>query len=996
MEKNYWKSLEERAKDASLEVTRGKEFLLTPEELAVEEAAAGKSGVTRREFLKLMGASLVMASATSACRRPIEKIIPYLNKPEEITPGVANWYASTCGECPAGCGLLTKTREGRPVKLEGNPDHPMNRGGLCPRGQASLLNLYDPDRLKGPVRRSSATGRDSWETISWETVAGLFHEKKGKTVLLTDSILSPTTQKLMGEFLEAFPKAQHVSFEPLSLETLMAAQKDSYGEAVVPRYRFDKAEYILSFGADFLDTWLSPVEFTKQFSRGRKLENGKMSRFVAFESVPTLTGTNADWHIPVAIGDELKIALSLAHEIVVAKKLSPYASSPVVASLSPFPIETVATQTGLEGETLRQIASELWKNKGRGLVLGGGYPLNNPLGKALHIVVNFLNSVLGNEGVTIDGRFSPSLQSSGARSDLQDLMMEMERGGVACLIIYKTNPVYILGDAFEKALQKVDLVVRLGDRLDETALKSHWVLPLNHYLESWGDASAQKGLWSLVQPAIRPLYDTKSFEDILLSWMGRPETFHDVLKNFWKENLYPNYGGGVSFNRFWESVLREGVLDTRPSWNSSSPRPFKTEALLMIRDVLSFTLSDLSSTTLVAHPTIPHYDGRHDNNSWLMELPDPVTKITWTNYLSLSPKKATDLKLREGDIVRVKTKEFESELAVHLQPGLHERVFAVPLGFGHTKIGRVGDNVGVNAFRFGFVNAATLEKTGKWVRLPSTQQHQVLEGRPIVRETTLTQYQKDPKAGNEEEGHLPSMWSGHKYEGYRWGMAIDLNACTGCSACMIACQAENNIPVVGEKRIKQGREMHWIRIDRYYSGEEQNPEVLHQPMLCQHCENAPCETVCPVLATLHNEEGLNVQVYNRCVGTRYCSNNCPYKVRRFNWFEYLRGLETPLAMVLNPDVTVREKGVMEKCTFCVQRIQEGKDKAKDFGRSVQDGEIKTACQQSCPAEAIVFGNLNDRESAVSKIERNPRGYKVLADLNTRPSITYLTKVRHKV
>lgn len=990
--KTHWKSLEE--------LSGFPEFQVDDDD---------KNGVTRREFLKFMGASLVMAGVATACRRPVEKIVPYLNQPEEITPGIANWYASTCGECPSACGLLAKTREGRPIKLEGNPEHPMNRGGLCARGQASLLNLYDPDRLKNPVKKG-ADGR--WEALSWQkadegiqNILKAIREKKGKVRLLTDTIVSPSTQKLLNEFLAPFGDAKQISFEPLSLENLAAAQKDSYGEAIVPRYRFDQADYILSFGADFLDTWISPVEFAKQFSKGRKPSDGKMSRFVAFESVPTATGSNADLHIPVAFGEELKIALALAHEVSTREMPGGAATG----ALTPYAAEAVAEQTGVDAQILKRIAKELWNHRGRSLVLGGSTAPSGAEGKALHVAVNFLNSILGNDGKTIDAKNSPSLQgapqSAGGRAALDEWISELKNGGVDCLFIHKTNPSYVLGEEFDQALEKAGVVVRLSDRIDETALKAHWVLPLSHFLESWGDAEPQRGLYSLVQPSIQPLYETRSFPEILLGWMGNKISWHDTLQNFWKENIFPKAGGFVSFTAFWETALRGGVFDTRKSLNGHAPRSFDPAALQAAAHQLPSVLRQIPAKNtgagpmLVAYPTIPHYDGRSQNNGWLMELPDPVTKITWRNYVSIAPKKAAELGLKEGDVVRVRNEKFTAELPVHLQPGLHEKVFAVPLGFGHTQIGRVGNGVGVNAFRFGAAAAASLEKTGGWIRLASTQQHHSLEGRPIVHETTLKEYQKNPAAGNEPVP-LPTMWSGHKYEGYRWGMAIDLNACTGCSACMIACQAENNIPVVGEKQILKGREMHWIRIDRYYSGDADNPETLNQPMLCQHCENAPCETVCPVVATLHNEEGLNVQAYNRCVGTRYCSNNCPYKVRRFNWFEYLRSLETPMSMVLNPDVTVREKGVMEKCSFCVQRIQEGKDKAKDLStkevtRKVLDGEIQTACQQSCPAEAIIFGDLNDPESRVSQLAKNPRGYNVLAELNARPSITYLTKVRNK-
>ena len=1013
--KHYWKSLEALEKNPEFEAAMQKEFLHTPEELSADVEADEKSGVSRREFLRLMGASVVMASAAACTRRPVEKIVPYLNKPQEITIGIPNWYASTCGECPAACGLLVKTREGRPIKLEGNNEHPLNQGKMCARGQASILNLYDPDRLKGPMKNNNGSFKETtWEEAD-KTLQEVFkniQNKKGSIRLLTGHIPSPATRRLIQEFLGRFENAKQVVFEPLSLEEVSRGQEASYGTPVVPHYHIDKAKILVSFGADFLDTWLSPVEFTNRFAKNRKLKNGSMSKFVCFESIASLTGSNADLRIPVKAGDELKIALALAHEL----------GAPIAADTD-----------GVDRKMIRQLALELKKYPGETLVLGGGYANKGPDGLALQIVCNFINSVLGNDGSTIDAQNSPSLQAGGSYEELFKLIDEMANAQVDLLLIYKTNPAYILPKhfKFEEAVQKVPLVVDFADREDETAALAHWILAENHYLESWGDAEPLKGLFSLFQPTIRPLYNTRSFQETLLAWSPPPlnplpqgegkkretppplegegrlsagsvaegEGWHDYLKKFWQENIYARSGALVPFELFWESALRSGVVDLRRG-SGHAPRPFNANALTALK-----IPGEDNALHLMVYPTIPAYDGRSANNSWLKELPDPVTKITWSNFISVAPEKAKELKIKDGDVVKVKTANAELKAVVHLQPGQPKEVVSIPLGFGRTKAGEVGNEIGTNAFQFiskskngdlvWFTQDVEIHPTGEWVQLAKTQIHDHMHGRPIVQETTLAEYQKDPKAGNENPTHLPSMWSKHKYEGYRWGMAIDLNSCTGCSACVIACQAENNIPVVGPERVKRGREMHWIRIDRYYEGDEKNPKVAHQPMLCQHCENAPCETVCPVLATVHDDEGLNVQIYNRCVGTRYCNNNCPYKVRRFNWFEYLRETPAPLAMVFNPDVTVREKGVMEKCTFCHQRIQEGKNKAKDFGVEVKDGEIQSACQQTCPAEAIVFGNLNDPESRVSKMAKSDRGYHVLADLNTVPSITYLTKVRNE-
>lgn len=984
MEKNYWKSLEELAQTPEFKENLGKEFLDTPIREGYEN-----DGVSRREFLKLMGASLVMASAVACTRRPVEKIVPYLNQPEEITPGKANWYTSTCGECSAGCGVLVKTREGRPIKLEGNKSHFMNDGGLCARGQASLLNLYDPDRLQSPVQKEGA----DWKGIAWEeadrAVLQLLKEAKEsgtKVRFLSDTVISPSVKNLFKEFQSGQGNADWVTFDPLSCEELIDAQRDCYGEAILPRYRFSRAEMVVSFGADFLDTWISPVEFTSGFARLRKIRNGKMSRFVAFEASPTVTGTNADLHIPVKPGEEVKIALSLAYEI---HRLG---NTLLGAGLEAYSVDRVAKEVNIEASLIRSTAAELWKNRGQSLVVGTGSSRHGAASKALHVVVNLLNSMLGNDGKTIDTKIRPSHQSQGSYALLANLIQEMERGEVSLLVIHRVNPLFFLSKdfLFEAALSKVGKVVRIADRVDETALKADYVLPLSHFLESWGDSEPQKGRVAIVQPTIRPLYNTRSFGEMLLAFSGKPASSQD-----WYRTLRETWENVLGYN--WSEGLEKGMMSDT-SETAHAPRIFNENALQGLR----MPAASVAGLQLVLFPSISQFDGRYANNSWLQELPDPVTKITWRNYLMMAPSAAKDRGLKEGDVVAIETKGFTSELPIHVQPGIHPEVVAMPLGFGRTAVGQLGNGLGVNGFQHvsreaevAFTQPVKITKTGKWIKLASTQSHHSMEGRNIVKETTLKEYQKDPHAGNTPSLVLPSMWSKHEYKGHRWGMTIDLNACTGCSACVIACQAENNIPVVGEKQIKKGREMHWIRIDRYYEGtDSDNPEVLNQPMLCQHCENAPCETVCPVVATVHSDEGLNMQTYNRCVGTRYCANNCPYKVRRFNWHEYLRGLEAPLAMALNPDVTVREKGVMEKCTFCVQRIQEQKDEVKAAGRSLKDKEIQTACQQSCPAQAIAFGDTNDPDSEVSKNRKNSRGFHVLEELNVLPQVTYLTKVRN--
>lgn len=998
----YWKSLDERAATPAYAASLAREF---PE----SHQDTPPTGLERREFLKLMGASLLMASA-GCMRKPVEQIIPYVNQPEEVIPGVANWYASSCGGCAARCGVLVKTREGRPIKLEGNADHPMNRGGLCARGQASLLDLYDPDRLREPMRASRggaavllpATWDEADQNIR-DRFAAIIRDG-GKVAVLTGAQVGPSTQALVRDFVAKFAGGQHVQHEAVVPEEVAAAQLASFGTRLVPRYRFDRATLVVSFGADFLGTWLSPVEFAKGFAAARRVEEGRMARFVTFEAAVSVTGTNADTHIPVRPGDELPIALALAHEIIVRRGVSGYATdADVVQALAPHDVATVARRTGVSVELLRTVAQELIDAQETGLVVGG--PVKGENAAAVHVVVNLLNAALKNDGVTVDWSVAPSRQADSHFADLQQLIADMRAGQIAALVIHDADPVFTLPAdlQFADALQKVPFVVTVANRHTATGVLSDWVIPGTQYLEQWDDAQPQGQLFTVAQPAVRPLHDTRAFQDSLLRWAGMDGTWHEFLKKYWAQQIYPQ-AESQSFESFWNGVLQLGFVDfsrgDRQSPNRlGESRHFQAKAL---QDLV--VPKQEEGLRLVLYPSVAQLDGRFANNGWLQELPDPVTKISWDNYLSVAPATAKRLGVAAGDVVKVAMGAVAVELPVHVQPKMHESAVAVAVGYGQTHVGQVGNGVGVNVYPLQALGAGLawsgqavqVIKLARTYKLALMQDHQNMAGRPIIRETTFTAYQDNPASGNEREHEqaLPTMWSEHEFPGYKWGMSVDLNACTGCNACMIACQSENNIPIVGRDQVIRGRDMHWIRVDRYYSGEEDTPEVAYQPMLCQHCDNAPCETVCPTLATYKSKEGLNMQAYNRCVGTRYCANNCPYKVRRFNYFDYSKQFVEPMNLVLNPDITTRTKGVMEKCTFCVQRIQEVKGRAKDEQRTVRDGEIKTACQQSCPADAIVFGNVNDLESRASKMRQLPRGYHVLEELNVRPQVTYLLKVRN--
>jgi len=1015
-ENKYWSSLAQYNSDPEFIQKSQKEFQSSP----LQDEQTEGDGFNRRDFMKLMAASTALAS--SACfQRPMHKILPYVNQPEEVTFGVANYYASTCGECSTGCGTLVKTREGRPIKIEGNPDHPMSKGGLCARGQASILNLYDPDRLRGPVlvtRGSKVSSAVNWNDADKRISDKLKGIKSGsgRVRVLTGTINSPSTLKLINEFLKGFSHGEHVVYDAISNEQIVQAQEISYGTKVLPRYRFDKADTIVAIDADFLGTWISPVEFTKQFSKNRKVnkDKKKMTKLVAFESVMTITGSNADLRVPIRPTDGAAVALAIAYELVVNMRVG---GSDAAETLKSFRPSGVAHEVGFDENIIKRVAKDLWETRGRSLVVAGSPQSQTESGLALQVAVNFLNSLLQNDGVTVDGTTSPSLQGMGSYVSLNKLLKDMNDGQVDALFIYRSNPVYTLPKdlGFEKATKKVGLVLSFNDHADETTVVSDYILPDTHPLESWGDAEPQKNLFSLIQPTIRPIYDTRSFQDSLLSLnrgglgigrLSQFKDFHEFVQNNWRETVYKEFASAVPFVAFWETALRDGVFDgvsKHGGRNSiSKGRSFKSQSLKEHLPLVASSGAEEYSLALYAKVSM--YDGRSANNPWLQELPDPISRITWDNYVSLAPKTAEKLNIKDGDIVALNLNGVQAEFPAHIQPGMHERSLALALGYGRVSAGSVGNDIGQNAFAHvkykgssimsGLVT--TLSKTGKKYSLASVQENHTMHGRPIVKETTLEEYEKNQSAGNEEKEELTTIWSGHEYKGYRWAMAIDLNSCTGCAACVVGCTSENNVPVVGKDAVLRGRIMHWIRIDRYYSGTPDNPSVVHQPMLCQHCENAPCETVCPVIATVHDAEGINQQIYNRCVGTRYCANNCPYKVRRFNWFDYNYGGQTryPQTLSQNPEVTIRSRGVMEKCTFCIQRVTDGKNKAKDMGRSVQDGDIKTACQQSCPADAIVFGNINDSESAVTGHAKDPRGYHVLEELNVRPSITYLTKVRN--
>jgi len=1010
LSESYWN-------DPKIKEKRAQEFHDKPVETIDLIERLDTKGIARRDFLTIMGASMALASFACA-RRPIHKIIPYVVKPEEITGGIANYYATTCPE--TGYGLLAKVREGRPIKLEGNPEHAIGaKGAIAARTHAHILNLYDMDRAKEPRRMNRGKGSSAaikWEELDAAVVAQL---KSGKAVrILSGKILGDSTQRLINEFLGAFPNAKHISIDEFGVDDLVESQFESYGTAVLPHYHFDQADVVFSIGADFLGTWGTSEEFSADWMKKRQLDasNAKsttMSKLYVAESMLSLTGANADERFPLRPGDEVKVAGAVANLVAGKKGLS------VSGALSSYQPKAVAEDTGIALEKLQEIAGALISASGKSLVIAGGVSSKTDSSMALQVIVNFLNSSLGNDGVTVDGN-AQSSNKVGRAKELNQLIQEMNAGSVGTLIVHNSNPGYTLPQAigFDSALSKVGMVISTSDREDETANLSDFLAPDHHFLENWGDSQFRGGSVSLQQPTLAPIHATRAFQDSLLTWIRVGKIFarglassianadennvwHDYLKANWKET----YARGVAFDGFWENSLRNGVLKTNVGRASS--RSFRAGSLSAVPN---FQKSSSDSLVLALYSKISMGDGSFANNPWLQEMPDPITTATWDNYLNISPITAEKLSIKQDDVVEITAGDITVALPVNLQPGLHPQTVTAAIGYGRTAAGKVGTGVGKDVKGFARVvngrlamsgHPVKIQKTGRRYQIALTQWHNASENRPILNDISLAEFKKDPHTANHTDPHLrldevPSMWPSFEYKGHRWGMAIDLSACTGCGACIIGCQAENNIPVVGRDNVRVSREMHWIRLDRYYSGPAENPDVTFVPMLCQHCENAPCETVCPVLATVHDDEGLNSQIYNRCVGTRYCQNNCPYKVRRFNFFDHWKSYEGTMNLAWNPDVTVRTRGIMEKCTFCIQRIRDVKDHAKDEGRKVRDGEIKTACQQTCPTDAIVFGDINDPNSRVSKLQKDARAFRSLESLNTKPAIAYLTKVRNKV
>jgi len=1022
--RKYWKGLEQLKNDTAFVKHAGKEFA----NIGVEE----DPGHSRRDFLKMMGFS-VAAASLAACEAPIRHAIPLVTKPLDADPGIANYYASTYIDGGDYCSVLVKTRDGRPIKIEGNALSSVSGGGTSAQVEASVLSLYDNYRLRGPkIANASA----DWETVDSEVITKL--RSASSIRIISNTILSPSTKAAIEKFKVKYPSTQHVQYDPISYYGVWKGNEASFGTGFIPSYDFSKAKTIVSLGADFLGTWLSPIEFTKQFATTRRIDedHSEMSRLYQFEANLTLTGANADYRTMVKPSQSGLVAAQL-YNLIAAKSGK--------AGLSAS-IEGIAN--------LDKAATDLLASKGSSLVVSGSNDKN------IQTIVNGINEMLGSYGTTILPALPVNFRQ-GNDEAMSSFITEAEGGKVDAVIFYNCNPVYDhpMGAKLGAALKNIELTVSTGYTEDETASLVTYKAPDHHYLESWNDFEPKKGLYSLSQPTITPLFKSRQVQESFMVWAGAPTDYFTFVKENWKNWFFVRTNSGMDFQSWWDKCLYDGVLEFASEGGGAVT--FSGDIAAAASAVSSTYTAANSGFELAVYESYGVGNGSQANNPLLQELPDPITKIVWDHPITVSQFDAGKLKFNmDGEsntqYGTLTANGISIDVPVLVQPGQTPGTFGISLGYGREKVGKVAEKLGINAYQFlGMVSGSVsgdittgvnLVQTNKPFQLAQTQTHQTYMGREnVIQESVLSKFKEDPFAGREipkvtkwDEKVDPSslsLWKGHTYNNHHWGMSIDLNTCTGCGSCVVACNVENNVSLVGKDEVIRRREMHWLRIDRYYSSNasekyatseeaevaSENPEVVFQPMLCQHCNNAPCETVCPVAATTHSTEGLNQMTYNRCIGTRYCANNCPYKVRRFNWFKYHDNqqfyqsnpaMNTDLGrMVLNPEVTVRSRGVMEKCSFCVQRIQAGKLTAKRERRPMKDGEVITACQAACTSGAIVFGDMNDANSAITKLLKitkdekgaagfdkktgNPRAYRVLEEIGVKPNIFYLTKIRNK-
>jgi len=1035
MSNKYWQSFGELKGSEELAKKIENEF---QEDLPFEDKS-GKgwldASAPRRDFLKYLGFSTAAAAIAAGCKTPVRKAIPFANKPADIVPGVSKYYATTYVQDGDVLPILAKVRDGRPIKIEGNDKCNYTGGGTSARAQASVLDLYDTNRLTHPKRK---VGDKFEEVPTFEQLDKMIGEAMtGVTnaVLLTSTITSPTTKEIIAKY----PGLKHIQYDADSFSGMIKANEATFNRKAIPSYNFAKAKVIVSLGADFLGTWLNPVEFSRQYAQTRKLKDGanEMSRHLQFESFMSTTGANADERFTHRPSEAGPVALAL------------YAA--IVGNAATHPLND-KVKAGIT-----KAAAELNANKGSALVVSGSNDVN------VQTVVNAINNAIGAYGSVID--WSTTLNyRQGVDEDIAQLVTDMNGGTVGALMIYGANPVYNYhdGEKFKAAMAKVKTKISFNEYLDETTQACDYIIPSHHFLESWGDAEPKSGYISFIQPTIHPLFKTRAFQTSLLKWSlptgqagGDNKDYETYFKNYWETKL----GSKTAF----DAALQEGIME--PPVATGNAVAFNNSGVEGAAAAISATKKG-GEVELVLYQKVSIGTGKQSSNPWLQELPDPITKATWDNYVMMSmtmAKRVVGVDLIGGSERHINSYEYfpekpvvtvtvkgkaPVELPVLIIPGMDPNTIAIAVGYGRTdKLGIAAGNVGKNVYHLSSSDGKTrdyfvpadveVKDTGNQYQVAQAQVHNSYENRTeVVKETSLTSFKNDREQFKRFRKHLAedfapntgdfrkesTIYPDHPQPGLKWGMSIDMNSCTACGACVVACHAENNVPVVGKREVARYHDMHWLRIDRYFVTNEKNPDdvkaVVFQPMLCQHCDNAPCENVCPVAATNHSSEGLNQMTYNRCIGTRYCANNCPYKVRRFNWADYngadsfpnnrdqkLVGKLDPVIeqmnddltrMVLNPDVTVRSRGVIEKCSFCIQRLQEGKLDAKKANVPLEDGKVKTACMQACPTEAIVFGNVKDKESKITKTraENDERLFYVIEQLHTLPNVNYLAKIRN--
>jgi molybdopterin-containing oxidoreductase family iron-sulfur binding subunit len=1044
--REYWRSLEALSGTPEFKEFLHREF--------PANASEWLDPVGRRGFLKLMSASLALAGVSACTRQPTEELVPYVRQPEELVPGKPLFYATAMPMNGAGMALLVESHEGRPTKIEGNPDHPSSNGATDLFAQASVLGLYDPDRSQTLTHLGEIRSFTAFVTQAKEILAAQKQKQGAGFRLMTETVASPTLARQIAELLQEYPSAKWVQWEPFGHDNAREGSRMAFGEYVAPQYAVEKADVIVTLDAELLCTGAAGIRHARAFASRRRIEGdaANQNRLYSIESSPTNTGTKADHRLLLKPTQVEAFARALASQLGIAGA----GQSSLPESAQSF---------------LSAVTKDLQAARGRGLVVAGdGQP------PVVHALAHAMNDTLGNVGATVTYTATPEAVPSNQLANLTELVGEMRAGNVEFLLIIGANPVYTAPSnlTFGEAMERVAVRAHVGLYEDETAALCHWHIPETHYLEAWSDVRCDDGTVTVVQPLVAPLYNGKSAHEVIAAIGPSGErSGYELVRDYWMgqgsttgipanpqgqqqpagastadqrpgrqqggpvptpaaaaagqsptgapaEQLQANQGPGgggqasaevpaapagpatftptpapTAFDNAWRKWLNDGLIP-------NTAFPAKTVAVK----------ADFSATTpavtiegleIVFRPDPSVWDGRFANNAWLQELPKSLTKLTWDNAALVAPATAARLMLVSGDMVEVKKGDRSVTIPVWISPGHAVDTVTLHLGYGRTRAGRVANNIGFNVNPLRASDAAhiltgvAISKTGDSYELACTQDHWSLEGRNLVRVGTTEEFARDPQfARKMEEVPLTgiTMLPEYKYDGYAWGMTIDQNVCTGCNSCVVACVSENNIAVVGKSQVLNGREMHWLRVDRYYTGALDNPDTYHQPMPCQQCETAPCEVVCPVAATTHSNEGLNDMVYNRCVGTRYCSNNCPYKVRRFNFLLYSDWDTESTKLQRNPDVTVRSRGVMEKCTYCVQRISQARIYAKLEDRQIRDGEVLTACQAACPTDAIVFGNINDPQSRVAQLKKSPLNYGLLAELNTRPRTTYLAVVRN--